>query len=47
MEQTFTPAQYFFMTVIAGAAILYLGGLYLIMTDKYEAKKERRDNELR
>ena len=42
MEQSFTPAQYFFMTVMAGAAILYIGGLYLVMTDKYNAKKGRR-----
>ena len=44
MEQSFTPAQYFFMTLIAGAAILYMGGLYLVMKDKWDAKNERRKN---
>ena len=41
--QNYTPAQYFFMVLFAGVAILYLGGIYLIMNDKYEKRKEDKD----
>lgn len=47
MEQEFTGAQYIGMIVATVATIMYVGGLYLVLTDKHNAKKERRDNELR
>ena len=47
MEQSFTPAQYFFGIVFTMACILYIFGIYLVMKDKYEEKKRRRNGDFK